>query len=113
MMGLPAATQGLFPVPQLEYQNLAPVLIVLVAALLGVLVEAFLPRTARFRAQLVVTFGGLLIALAALFFAGNTDGVIAEGAIAWDGPARFLQGLILVLSFVAFLLFTDRKIDPG
>ncbi|MSV77803.1 MAG: NADH-quinone oxidoreductase subunit NuoN, partial [Actinobacteria bacterium] len=31
----------------------------------------------------------------------------------WDGPARFLQGLILVLSFVAFLLFTDRKIDPG
>ncbi len=113
MMGLPAATQGLFPVPQLEYQNLAPVLIVLVAALLGVLVEAFLPRTARFRAQLVVTCGGLLIALAALFFAGNTDGVIAEGAIAWDGPARFLQGLILVLSFVAFLLFTDRKIDPG
>ena len=113
MMGLPAATQGLFPVPQLEYQNLAPVLIVLVAALLGVLVEAFLPRTARFRAQLVVTFGGLLIALAALFFADNTDGVIAEGAIAWDGPARFLQGLILVLSFVAFLLFTDRKIDPG
>ncbi len=113
MMGLPAETQGLFPVPQLEYQNLAPVLIVLVAALLGVLVEAFLPRAARFRAQLVVSFGGLLIALAALFFAGDADGIIAEGAIAWDGPARFLQGLILVLSVVAFLLFTDRKIDPG
>jgi NADH-quinone oxidoreductase subunit N len=72
-----------------------------------------LPRAARFRAQLVVSFGGLLIALAALFFAGSTDGIIAEGAIAWDGPARFLQGLILVLSLVAFLLFTDRKIDPG
>jgi NADH-quinone oxidoreductase subunit N len=113
MMGLPAATQGPFPVPQLEYQSLAPALIVLVAALLGVLVEAFLPRAARFRAQLVVSFGGLLIALAALFFAGSTDGIIAEGAIAWDGPARFLQGLILVLSLVAFLLFTDRKIDPG
>ena len=113
MMGLPAETQGLFPVPQLEYQNLAPVLIVLVAALLGVLVEAFLPRAARFRAQLVVSFGGLLIALATLFFAGDTDGIIAEGAIAWDGPTRFLQGLILVLSVVAFLLFTDRKIDPG
>ena len=54
-----AATDGLFPAPVLEYKELAPVLIVLGAATLGVLIEAFLPRTLRFRAQLVVTFGGL------------------------------------------------------
>ena len=108
-----AATDGLFPAPVLEYKELAPVLIVLGAATLGVLIEAFLPRTLRFRAQLVVTFGGLGLALAALFLAGEQNSILAEGAIAWDGPARFLQGLILVLAVVAFLLFTDRKIDPG
>ena len=113
MTALMSAAESSFPSPQLEYNLLAPVLIILGAAAIGVLIEAFLPRRMRFRAQLVVTFGGLIAAAVALLLANTQDAIIAEGALAWDGPARYLQGLVLVLSFVAFLLFTERKVDPG
>ena len=113
MTGLLAATDSTFASPSIEYALLAPVLIILGAAVLGVLIEAFLPRGARFRAQIVLTFGALIAAGIALLLADPQDAIIAEGSIAWDGPARFLQGLVLILSFVSFLLFTDRKVDPG
>ena len=44
--------------PSVSYYALAPILIVLGAALLGVVVEAFVPREERYLAQLVVTIGG-------------------------------------------------------
>jgi NADH-quinone oxidoreductase subunit N len=102
-----------FPAPSLEYAQLAPLLIVLIAAVIGVLVEAFAPRSWRFRLQVVVTFGSLALAGVALLAAGTSDAVIAVGSIAFDGPARFLQGTILLLSFAGLLLFTDRSVDPG
>ncbi len=102
-----------FTSPSLQYGELAPIIVVLAAAVVGVLVEAFVPRAYRFRAQMVVAFGGLSLAALTLFLANNTDGILAEGSIAWDGPTRFLQGTILVLSIVSLLLFTDRTVDPG
>jgi NADH-quinone oxidoreductase subunit N len=110
---LMAAADSSFSTPHLQYPELLPVLIILGAAVIGVLIEALLPRDLRFRAQVVVTFGGIVAAGIALALATTNDAIIAEGALAWDGPARYLQGLILVISFVAFLLFTDRKVDPG
>ena len=44
-----------FVSPTLEYAILAPILIVLAGALIGVLTEAFAPRSARASSQLFIT----------------------------------------------------------
>src|SRR6185312_8011483 len=52
--------------PSLSYSGLLPVLIVISAAALGVLVEAFVPAESRWAAQVGVALVGLLAALVAL-----------------------------------------------
>ncbi|MFF4168665.1 NADH-quinone oxidoreductase subunit NuoN [Streptomyces sp. NPDC001744] len=107
------------PAPHIEYAQLAPVLIVIGAALLGVLVEAFVPRRGRYPVQVLLT----VLALAASFAAvvglaaggyGTTKARIAAmGAVAVDGPALFLQGTILLASVVAVFTFAERRLDPA
>ncbi|MEU4212848.1 NADH-quinone oxidoreductase subunit NuoN [Streptomyces sp. NPDC026206] len=107
------------PGPHIEYAQLSPTLIVLGAALLGVLVEAFLPRRARYHAQLMLAFVGLaaafaaVIALAAGGYASDKARIAAMGAVAVDGPALFLQGTVLLVGLVAVLTFAERRLDPA
>ncbi|GHG76102.1 NADH-quinone oxidoreductase subunit NuoN [Streptomyces griseocarneus] len=106
------------PAPHIEYAQLSPTLIVLGAALVGVLVEAFLPRRTRYHAQLLLTVVGLaaafaaVIALAAGGFAGDKARVAAMGAVAVDGPALFLQGTILLVGLIAAFTFAERRLEP-
>jgi len=44
-----------FTSPTLEYSVLAPMLVVLAGAVIGVLIEAFAPRAARSTSQLFIT----------------------------------------------------------
>ncbi|MFE1550103.1 NADH-quinone oxidoreductase subunit NuoN [Streptomyces sp. NPDC058718] len=107
------------PAPHIEYTQLSPVLIVLTAAILSVLVEAFVPRKGRYVAQVFLS----VLALAAAFAAvvglaaggyGSTKAQIAAmGAIAVDGPALFLQGTILLASIVSVFTFAERRLDPA
>ncbi|MGK5639067.1 NADH-quinone oxidoreductase subunit NuoN [Streptomyces sp. URMC 126] len=107
------------PGPHIEYAQLSPVLIVLGAAVVGVLAEAFLPRRSRHLAQLAVTVVGLaaafaaVVALAAKGYATDKAHVAAMGAVAVDGPALFLQGTILLVALVAALGFAERRLDPA
>jgi NADH-quinone oxidoreductase subunit N len=55
---------GTFTAPVLNYGILAPILIVLGGALIGVLVEAFAPRKSRSSSQLFIAVFTLVIALA-------------------------------------------------
>ncbi|MFH9135382.1 NADH-quinone oxidoreductase subunit NuoN [Streptomyces sp. NPDC017524] len=113
-----AAPGSTFTAPKIEYTQLMPVLIIVVAAVLGILVEAFVPRRARYHAQLFLT----VVAVAASFAAivglaaggyGTTDaGIVAMGAIAIDGPTLFLQGTILLVAMVAVFTFAERRLDP-
>ncbi|HEY0697818.1 MAG TPA: NADH-quinone oxidoreductase subunit N, partial [Micromonospora sp.] len=101
--------------PDINYVAIAPILIMLGAACLGVLVEAFVPRRARHLVQLGV---GVLSLLAALWMvvrnAQDELQVITAGdAIALDGPALFLQGSIIVLAVVALLLIGERSVEAG
>jgi len=112
------ATQNEITAPNIEYAQLAPILIVFGAAILGVLIEAFLPRPARRVAHLVVAITALLAALLVIvgipgWFEGlrGTQHVAAVGALGIDGPGLFLQGLILALSLVAVLLAAERGTD--
>jgi NADH-quinone oxidoreductase subunit N len=107
------------PTPTVEYGLLSPMLIVFGVAVVGVLVEAFLPRRARYRAQLALSIGGLLAAfiavvVSALHLHGTTGQTAVMGAVAVDPPALFLQGTILAISVLAILLIAERRIAvPG
>jgi NADH-quinone oxidoreductase subunit N len=108
-------------VPAIDYGAIAPLLIVLGAACLAVLVEAFVPRSARWSSQLLltlvtlaaagVTLGNHLYAIAQ----GRSpkDIVTVAGTVAVDGPALFLWGTLLALSLGAILLIADRTVEPG
>ncbi|MCP9945027.1 NADH-quinone oxidoreductase subunit NuoN [Streptomyces somaliensis] len=110
---------GAIPAPEIEYAQLSPVLIVVGAAVLGVLVEAAVPRRARYHAQLFLSGAALACAFAAvvglaLTGHGTTKARIsAMGAVAVDGPALFLQGTILLTSLVAVFTFAERRLDPA
>ncbi|MCI4044667.1 MULTISPECIES: NADH-quinone oxidoreductase subunit NuoN [unclassified Streptomyces] len=117
--GVTSAAPGTsFTAPKIEYTQLMPVLIIVGAAVLGILVEAFVPRRARYHAQLFLT----VVAVAASFAAivglaaggyGTTKAQIAAmGAIAIDGPTLFLQGTILLVAMVAVFTFAERRLDP-
>ncbi|MGW7360193.1 NADH-quinone oxidoreductase subunit NuoN [Streptomyces sp. NPDC054802] len=109
---------GRIPAPHIEYTQLAPVLIVAGAAVLGIVVEAFVPRRARYYTQVllaVVALGAAfaaIVGLAANGYATTEKQIAAMGAIAVDGPALFLQGTILLASLVAVFTFAERRLDP-
>nr|WP_245988319.1 NADH-quinone oxidoreductase subunit NuoN [Flexivirga caeni] len=84
-------------------------LVVFGAALVGVLVEAFLPRSRRYWAQLAITLVGIVASFLTLVLsARNHKGVTAGAAVVIDGPALMLQGTVLVISFLAVLLMAER-----
>ncbi|MFC9517260.1 NADH-quinone oxidoreductase subunit NuoN [Nocardiaceae bacterium NPDC056970] len=99
------------PAPSIEYSLLSPMLIVFGAAVAGVLVEAFWPRRTRYTAHLVLTFGALGSAGAAVIALAGTRQSAAVGSVAIDGPTLFLQGTILCVSLLAVLLIADRGLD--
>ncbi|MEU2245283.1 NADH-quinone oxidoreductase subunit NuoN [Streptomyces sp. NPDC019224] len=113
-----AAPDEKFKAPVIEYTQLTPVLIVIGVAVLGVLVEAFVPRRARYHTQVLLTVVALVAAFAAVVglaaggYGTTKAHIAAMGAIAVDGPALFLQGVILLTSLVAVFTFAERRLDP-
>jgi proton-translocating NADH-quinone oxidoreductase chain N len=115
-----ATVPGAIPAPSIEYSQLAPMLVVFGAAIVGVLVEAFVPRELRRAVHLVLTFGSLLAAFvwtcviaasSSIFAKGSAGHVAAMGAVAVDRPTLFIQGTILVLAIVSVLLIADAPRD--
>jgi NADH-quinone oxidoreductase subunit N len=104
---------GSIQAPSISYSGLLPVLIVLGAACVGVLVEAFVPQASRWAAQTAVALVGLVAALVAVAVAAGTSELTADAAIAVDGPALFLQGTLLVLGLMSMLLLAERSVDVG
>ncbi|ABK52054.1 NADH dehydrogenase subunit N [Acidothermus cellulolyticus 11B] len=106
-----AANPNAIPAPHIEYRALLPMLIVFGVACAGVLVEAFVPRAQRALTQTVLALGGLVAALIAVVSnTGLPRKLVAQSAIAADGPTLFIQGTILALSIGALLLIADRSI---
>ena len=102
-----------FTAPSISYQALAPVLIVTIAAVVGVLIEAFAPRAQRWGAQLAVTAAGLIASFVAVCTLAHTREITAAGAIVVDGPTLFLQGTIAIIAFASVLLIADRSPEVG
>ena len=105
--------------PEILYGAIAPVLIVLGAACVSVLLEAFLPKQQRWAAQVVLTMLTLVLAGGWLGFYASQDSTPAQGvitlagALAVDRPVIFLWVTLLLLAFGAILLIADRSVEPG
>lgn len=112
-----------FVKPTIDYVELFPMLVVFGVACLGVVIEAFAPRSVRYLAQVVLAVVGLAAALAVVILVAKETKVYDDGAargiltlggtIAVDGPTLFLWGVILVLSLAGVLLFAERHLDGG
>jgi len=102
--------------PPIDYVAIAPLLIVLGAACVSVLVEAFLPHHQRWSAQVVLAVGALGGAglVLGLYAASSPDGITTlADALAVDSPTLFLWGTLLVLGLGSVLLIADRTVEPG
>ncbi|MCC2316241.1 NADH-quinone oxidoreductase subunit NuoN [Cellulomonas xiejunii] len=102
-----------FTAPEIAWGPMLPVLVVLVAAVVGVLVEAFVPAARRRVVQVALTLAslaGALLAVAALWndveLTGGTD--VLGGSLVVDGPTLVLQATIALLALLSTLLFADR-----
>ena len=99
--------------PDLAYAPIAPLLIVFGAALVAVLIEAFAPRAARRRLQILTSVVGLLAALVSVVLLAGTNELVFASAIAVDGPTLFLQGTLAVLGLASVLLLSERSLDSS
>ncbi|MFM1757660.1 MAG: hypothetical protein RL193_237 [Actinomycetota bacterium] len=96
--------------PVLNYAILAPIIIVLAGAIIGILVEAFAPRQKRATTQLINTSATLVISLVAVIANRGKESIdAAGGSIAFDGAAFLMQISILLIAIVATLLLADEK----
>ncbi|MDR2929924.1 MAG: NADH-quinone oxidoreductase subunit NuoN [Propionibacteriaceae bacterium] len=126
-----------FTAPTLDYLLLLPFLIVLGAACLGILLEAFLPRRVRFVAQAGLSILGLLAGLVALIWrwgsagrggadptAGSASGAVSgdaywsaqDGASATlmiDGPVQVLWAILFGCALIAVVFYAERHSHGG
>ena len=111
-----AQVQEPVTVPPIDYAALSPLLVVLGAACVAVLVEAFLPRHQRWPVQVALSVSALGLAglLLGLYAGGEPEGLTTIGdALAVDRPTLFLWGTLLALGLGSILLIADRSVEPG
>ena len=97
-----------FDAPSLEYGALAPMLVIFVAGVIAVIVEAFASAKLRAPLQLTIALGAVVLSFAqVLRLRGTVTATAALNSVVIDGPVLFMQGTILLLAFFAFLLIAD------
>jgi NADH-quinone oxidoreductase subunit N len=102
------------PTPSIEYFLLCPTLIVFGVAVLGVLVEAFLPRRIRYSAQVTLALGGLIAAFVGVIVVSRSIPATGRPAVlramAIDRPTLFLQGTVLLVAVMAVIFMAERTL---
>jgi NADH-quinone oxidoreductase subunit N len=102
---MPAA----FEAVQINYAAVAPMLVVVAGALVGVLIDAFAPRERRQPIQAWLATAVLLGAFVVLVvWSRDSMAVTLGGSLAIDGVALFLQGSLLLLSAIGVLVMAER-----
>lgn len=111
-----------------EYAALAPVVVLLLAGVMSVLIEAFVPRLYRRPVQLLLVTSSLVLSFAYVLISatkvlpggpqlngGQFQGLrqlLVNGAAAIDGPGLFIQGTLILVALVSALLIAERQVDP-
>ncbi|PHP52452.1 NADH-quinone oxidoreductase subunit NuoN [Actinomyces ruminis] len=101
-----------FTAPVIEWAGLTPVLIILGGGVIGVLVEAFVPRSVRPAVQALLSLLAILASAVALagrwsIVSAGTGRELATG-IAEDPFGVAAQGILLVIGLLAVLVMADR-----
>lgn len=102
--------------PTLEWLQLSPLLVLLGGACLGVVVEAFVPRSQRYVVQVFLAAISVVAALGLtinLWVAGGAPVVAAMGSVAVDGPALAFWTLLLIFGLGGVALFAERAVGGG
>jgi NADH-quinone oxidoreductase subunit N len=105
--------QQAFTAPELDLFVALPIALVIGAGVVGVLVDAFVPHTSRAPVQLAVALSALAASAVVLVLSVDRTTVTFAGALAVDGPALALQGLVVLFTALALLLYTDQHLDPA
>jgi NADH-quinone oxidoreductase subunit N len=99
-----------FTAPVLNYSLLAPILIVLGGALVGVLIEAFASRKVRPQAQLFVALATILASLATLISVRTeSSATVAMSSVTFDGAGMIMQGTVLIIALISLFLIADNE----
>ena len=98
----------IFSTPNLEYSALSPMLIILGAAVLAVIIEAFVSAKLRPAVQLALSIGAVLFALGQVVRLRGIETVTAaNNSVIIDGPVIFMQGTILLFALLGLFLIAD------
>ena len=101
---------GGFISPVLNYSLLAPIIIILAGALIGVLVEAFAGRDKRASIQLPLTLATLILSLGQLIRVRGSEATdLAVNSVVFDGAAFLIQMFVIIVSILGTLLIADEK----
>lgn len=102
-----------FNAPEIAWGGLTPVLIIAGAAVLGVLVEAFVPRGPRRTVQIVLALGAAAAAVVAVAWrwtevqAGGAQHLVGDRVVE-DLPGLAAQGMIATVALLGILVIADR-----
>ncbi|MDR1448654.1 MAG: NADH-quinone oxidoreductase subunit N, partial [Propionibacteriaceae bacterium] len=113
-----------FTAPTIAYAKLAPFLIVIGAACLGVLAEAFVARPWRHEVQVGLAVLAPLAAIVTLIAQWDSPAALVDesaaaggagltGSILLDGPAKLFWLLLLGFGLLGLLLFAERAVYGG
>ncbi len=101
-----------FVAPQVSWQLLMPIAIVMAAGVLGVLIEAFAPVGLRRSLGILLAAIAPLTALAAVVVlwpvAAGLEQTATNGELVFDRQALFVQGMLLLVGFLSVLIVADR-----
>lgn len=101
--------------PTIEWLQLSPLIIVFSGAVLGVLVEAFVPRNARYALQALITavsFIGAAIAIG-VQVGDYEPSLIGMQLLAFDGPTLMFWMLLVLFGLGGLALFAERGVGEG
>jgi len=96
------------PAPPVEYHLLTPMIIVFGAAVVSVLVEAFVPRHARYASQLTIAAVGIVGGFVAVVRLAGTRRTAMAGAVAVDNVALLMQATLLIAAALGITLMAQR-----
>jgi NADH-quinone oxidoreductase subunit N len=111
---MPAAVPTAFEAVQVHYAAIAPMLVLVGGALVGVLVDAFAPRALRHRVQVAIALLAVIAAfLVLVLITVKHPTVTLGGSLAIDKPAIFLQGTLLIFALLGILTMAERFGETG
>lgn len=99
--------------PSIAYTSVSPILIILLAACIGVLVEAFVPESARFPSQVGLSVVAIAAAFIAVIAVRKHETLTVARAVSIDAPTLFAMGALLIFALLSTMLFADRSVDSA